>query len=81
MLDLHPKYTVDDRGNRLVVLTEQEYEHLLALAELNEPDPDAGLELRSAFKSEMNELDARIKQGKTKMKSLDQVARELGIYE
>lgn len=33
MIDLHPKYQVDERGNRFVVLTEEEFENLLALAQ------------------------------------------------
>lgn len=79
MLDLHPKYQVDERGKRIVILSEEEYENLLAWAELNEPDPDAGLKLRPQFEAELREQEAQIKKGRGEWKSLDQVARELGL--
>jgi hypothetical protein len=33
MPDLHPEYHVDEQGNRIVKLPEEEYEVLLALAQ------------------------------------------------
>jgi len=79
MLNLHPTYQVDERGKRLVVLTEEEFENLLAWAELNEPDPDAGLKMRPEFEAELEAQENRIKQGHAEWKSLDQVMRELGL--
>ena len=79
MLDLHPKYQVDERGKHVVVLDEEEYENLLAWAELNEPDPDAGLELRPEFEVELREQEERIKRGDEKTIPCEQVKRELGL--
>lgn len=79
MLDLHPKYQVDERGNRVVVLSEEEYENLLAWAEVNSPDPDAGLELRPEFETELSEQAERIQRGDDKIIPWEQVKRELGL--
>lgn len=79
ILDLHPKYQVDERGNRLVVLTEEEFENLLAWAEVNSPDPDVGLKLRPEFEAELREQEERIKEGLDKAIPWDQVKREFGL--
>lgn len=79
MLDLHPQYTVDEQGRRLVILTEEEYEDLLAWAELNEPDPDAGLKLRPEFEAELREQEERIKQGLDEPIPWEEVKREFGF--
>ncbi len=79
MLDLHPKYQVDEHGKRIVILSEEEYENMLAWMELNEPDPDAGLKLHPRFEAELQQQDQQIKKVRGEWKSLDQVARELGL--
>lgn len=79
MIDLHPTYQVDERGKRVVVLSEEEYEDILAWLELNAPDPDAGLKLRPEFEAGLREQEKRIKQGHGEWKALDQVARELDL--
>ncbi|TAH49267.1 MAG: hypothetical protein EYC68_19265 [Chloroflexota bacterium] len=79
MLDLHPKYQVDERGKRVVILTEEEFENLLAWAEVNSPDPDTGLTLRPEFEAELREQEKRIKRGDDKTIPWEQVKRELGL--
>lgn len=79
MLNLHPKYQVDERGQRFVILIEEEFENLLAWAELNEPDPDAGLKLRPEFEAELREQKERIQQGLDKAIPWDQVKREFDL--
>ncbi len=79
MLELHPKYQVDERGKRVVVLDEEEYENLLAWAEVNSPDPDADLQLRPEFEAEMREQAELVKRGVEETIPWEQVKREFGL--
>lgn len=79
LLDLHPKYQVDERGQRFVILTEEEFENLLAWAEALSPDPDAGLKLRPKLQTELREQQEQINQGLDNPIPWDQVKREFGL--
>lgn len=78
MVDLHPRFMVDERGVDVVVLDANEYEILLMLAEINSPDPDEGLAVRQEILERVTHQRTEYEQGKHG-KSLEQVKRHLGL--
>ena len=78
MVDLHPRFTVDERGVSVVVLDADEYEQLLILAEINSPDPDVGLTLRPEVVEQIEQQRAEYAQGK-RGRTVEQVRRRLGL--
>ena len=78
MVDLHPRFTVDERGVSVVVLDADEYEQLLILAELNSPDPDAGLTLRPEIVEQIERQRVEYAQG-NRGRTVEQVKRRLGL--
>lgn len=77
MIDLNPKYQVDERGQRFVILTEEEYENILAWIELKEPDPDNGLKVRKNVRAELEQELKDYDAGRLRGKSLEQLNQEL----
>ncbi len=87
---IHPRYLVDEQGNRVaVVLDVQELHRLLEefeqLAERQEMlsynparDPGAGLQLREDVIEDLKRQMETVAKGE-RGKSLDEVARELGL--
>ncbi len=85
------RYIVNEKGERTaVVLDTAEYEALLAeLEELREReemrhydstrDPDAERPLKKSFVDELLEQEADYKAGRGSGKSLEEIARELGL--
>lgn len=78
MVDLHPRFEVDERGVSVVVLDAAEYEQLLILAEINSPDPDEGLTLRHEIVEQIEHQRADFAHGK-RGRTVDQVKRRLGL--
>jgi hypothetical protein len=64
---------VDESGQHFVLLTEQEFEYLLAWAELNEPDPDAGLKLRQDLRAELENEMSEYAAGRLRGKALQDI--------
>lgn len=85
------RYIVNEQGERVaVVLDTHEYEALMVeLEELREreqmrhydpkQDPDAGLNVRQDLREALLKQEQEYKQGQSKGKPLEQVARELGL--
>ena len=87
MIELHPRYVVDEKGKPIAVqLDLPEYEKLLEdlkgwqewAADMGGPDPDEGLELRPEFVKELLERDRALREGKEEFISLEEVKRRLG---
>ncbi len=77
MIDLHPRYLVNEQGERVaVVLDVAEFEELLAEAG---QDPDAGLILRDDVRRELEQQAREFDSGQVKEESLADVRRELGL--
>ncbi len=74
---VHPRYLTDEKGHRLaVVLDIAEFEQLLAEAG---EDPDAGLELRSEVRTELESQARAFDEGRIQGQSIADVRRELGL--
>lgn len=78
MVDLHPRFQVDERGVSVVVLDAAEYEQLLILAEINSPDLDEGLTLRYEIVEQIEHQRADHGHGK-RGRTLEQVKRRVGL--
>ncbi len=87
MIQLHPRYVVDEKGEPVAVqLDLAEYEKLLEYlkgwqewaADMGGPDPDQALELRPEFIKELLERDRALREGREELVSLEEVKRRLG---
>lgn len=78
MLDLHPRFIVDERGVNVVVLDADEYEQLLMLAEMNSPVPDVDATLRPEIIERVERQRAAYAQDK-RGRTLQDVKRRLGM--
>ncbi len=87
MIELHPRFVVDDKGKPIAVqLDLPEFEKLLEdlkgwqewAADMGGPDPDAGLELRPELVKELLEQDKAVREGREEFSSLEEVKRRLG---
>lgn len=87
MIELHPRYVVDDKGKPVAVqLDLPEYEKLLEdlkgwqewAADTGGLDPDKELELRSEFLNELLERDKAVREGREQVATLEEVKRRLG---
>ncbi len=87
MIELHPRYLVDEKGAPIAVqLDLTEYRKLLEdlkgwqewAADMGGPDPDEGMDLKPEFVNELLERDRAIREGKEETSSIEDVIRRLG---
>ncbi len=77
MIDLHPRYLVNEQGERIaVVLDVAEFEELLAEAG---QDPDGGLALREDVRRELEQQAQAFDEGRLQGQSIAEVRRDLGF--
>ena len=73
------RYIVNDKGEPVeVILSLEEYRRLQEAAGEG-PDPDEGLSLKPGVIEELLQMEADYAAGRLKVKSLEQVKRELGL--